>query len=139
MKVGLEEDLRKIPMSMSIEECYERIYNWHKTQGQVEISEYKKNGINANPRYMAGYLEKYLNLVKAIPEPKIATIDDMNYIFGSVTYSLMEWAFHKKDERGIEMYAYAKFAILKQFPDYLNDIGFEKSRKQSKLFKEFGR
>ena len=140
MKVGLvDEDLGKIPMSMSIEECYSRIYNWHKTHGQTEISKYKKEHITSNQRNITDYSDRYSNLVKTIPEPEIATIDDMNYIFGSVIYSLMEWAFHKEDEYRIKMAAYAKFAILKQFPGNINDLWFNNSRKQSKMFKEFGR
>lgn len=122
-------DLAKIPTEMAVKECYERIYNWHKQHGESRVK----------VRYGRDdeYSKTYLDLVKALPVPNKATQEDMDFIFGQVTYMLMEWSYHEEDEHGIKMGAYAQFALDKEYSKGFHDAEFRKSRDASKLATEF--
>jgi len=123
-------DLEKVPKGMSVKECYERIFNWHKKYGKKRIME--KHGLND------AYVRAYLNLVDALPLPSEATQGDMDFVFGEVISMLMEWAYHEEDEYGIKIAAYAHFALDRQYAHGFFDEEFRKSRETSKLFSEFG-
>ena len=122
-------DLRKVPKGMSVKECYERIYNWHKKHGKRRVKE--KLGREDE------YVRAYLDLVDALPSPNKATQEDMDFVFGEVISNLMEWSYHEEDEYGIKIAAYAHFALNKQYPEGFKDEQFWKSRKSSNLFIKF--
>lgn len=84
------------------------------------------------------YSKAYLDLVDALPSPKKATQEDMDFVFSAVISALMEWSYHETDEYGIKIAAYAHFALNKQYAKDFHDEKLEKSRKTSKLFGEFG-
>ncbi|RZN37194.1 MAG: hypothetical protein EFT35_06790 [Methanophagales archaeon ANME-1-THS] len=84
------------------------------------------------------YSKAYLDLVDALPSPKKATQEDMDFVFGEVISMLMEWSYHEADEYGIKIAAYAHFALDKQYANGFQDERFRKSRETSKLFGEFG-
>lgn len=123
-------DLEKIPKEMSVKECYERIYNWHKKYGKRRVNE--KYGQHD------AYSKAYLDLVDALPPPNEATQEDINFVFGEVISMLMEWSYHEEDEYGIKIAAYAHFALNKQFREGFGSEEFRRSRESSKLFADFG-
>jgi len=126
-------DLEKVPSDMTVQECYERIYNWFKKYGEIRIK-YK--------HLSNKYLIASLDLLNAIPSPAEATIDDMNFVFGEIKSSLLEWPFHEEDDYGIKIAAYAEFAIGKQFGTPLEvdkSNEFNKSRESSRLYPEFNK
>lgn len=97
----LKGDLEKVSRGMSVEECYRRIYHWHKHNGKRKIKEKQQQ---------EAYTERYFKLLDGLPEPETASKEDMNSVFGEVIYGLMEWSFHHEDEYGIKIAAYAIFA-----------------------------
>ena len=124
--------LEKVPCDMTVQECYERIYNWFKKYGEIRIKlKYKCD----DPFIIASS-----NLIDALPSPAEATIDDMNFVFGEIKSHLLENSFHEEDEYGIKIGAYAEFAIGKQFGTPLvgdKSNKFNKSRESSRLYPEF--
>jgi hypothetical protein len=132
--MGLNEgDLEKVPENFSIKECYERIYKWHMSLGLERISE--RDGIR---RLDEEYILAYRNLIRALAQfpPDIASQEDTDFIFREVIMGLMEWSYHKEDEFGIKMGAYAHFAINKKYGNLQNQK-FQKSYRESKLLKKF--
>jgi len=132
--MGLNEgDLEKIPDNFRIEECYERIYKWHMSYGLERISE--RDGIR---RLDEEYILAYRNLRLALAQfpPGIASQEDMDFIFREVIMGLMEWSYHKEDELGIKMGAYAHFALNKKYGNLQKQV-LEKSYRKSKLLKRF--
>ena len=126
-------DLEKVPSDMTVQECYERIYNWFKKYFEIRIK-YKDL---PNEHVIASS-----DLIIALPSPAEATIDDMNFVFGEIKSNLLEWPFHEEDDYGIKIAAYAEFAIGKQFGTPL--IGerlnkFDESRESSRLYPEFNK
>ena len=126
-------DLVKVPSDMTVQECYERIYNWFKKYFEIRIK-YKDL---PNEHVIASS-----DLIIALPSPAEATIDDMNFVFGEIKSNLLEWPFHEEDDYGIKIAAYAEFAIGKQFGTPL--IGerlnkFDESRESSRLYPEFNK
>lgn len=97
----LKGDLEKVPRNMSVEECYKRIYQWHKRNGKKKMNEKQLQGT---------YSKRYLKLLNGLPKPETASKSDMNSVFGEVIWGLMEWAFHEEDTYGIKIAAYAIFA-----------------------------
>ncbi len=124
------EDLLKVPKNLSIRDCYERIYDWHKKNG--------KNFILKRPFLDEKYKNAYLKLIDCLPDPENATISDMNFLFGESIFMLMEWCYHEPDIHGIKLAAYAHHAVSAQFAGNINDPLFNKSRKASQLFEKFG-
>ncbi len=123
-------DLEKVPKEMSVKECYERVYNWHKKYGRTRVKE--KYGCDD------AYSRAYLDLMDALPLPNKVTQEDMDFVFGEVISMLMEWSYHEEDEYGIKIAAYAHFSLNKQYANGFSDEEFRKSREASKLFAEFG-
>ncbi len=124
-----QKDLEKVPKEMSVKECYERIYDWHKRYGKTRIKE-KYERDNA-------YSRAYLDLIDALPSPNEASKEDMAFVFGEVISMLMEWAYHEEDEYGIKMAAYAHFALNKMYAEGFHDQKFRKDRDASRLFTVF--
>ena len=56
--------------------------------------------------------------------------------FGEVIYMLMEWSYHKVDEYGIKMAAYAHFAINKRYSGIRDESS--ESREKRPLYEQFG-
>jgi hypothetical protein len=124
-------DLEKVPKGMSVKECYERIYNWHKKYGKTRVKErYGRDD---------AYSEAYLDLLNILTSLDKATQNDMDFVFGEVISMLMEWSYHEEDEYGIKIAAYAHFALNKQYADGFHDEEFRKSREASELFAKFSR
>lgn len=123
-------DLEEVPKGMSVKECYERIYNWHKKYGKRRVKE--KYGRDD------AYSRAYLDLVDALPSANKAPQEDMDFVFGEVISMLMEWSYHEEDEYGIKIAAYAHFALNKQYANGFGDEEFRKSTEDSKLFTELG-
>jgi len=126
-------DLEKVPSDMTVQECYERIYNWFKKYGEIRIK-YK--------HLSNKYLIASLDLIIALPSPAEATIDDMNFVFGEIIKGLLSKYFDEEDEYGIKIGAYAEFAIGKQFSTLLEgdkSNEFNKSRESSRLYPEFNK
>lgn len=123
-------DLEKVPKEMSVKECYERIYNWHKKYGKRKV---KKRYERDN-----AYDKAYLGLVDVLPSANKASEEDMNFVFDNVISMLMEWSYHEEDEYGIKIAAYAHFAANKQYANGFYDREFRKSAEASRLFIEFG-
>jgi hypothetical protein len=122
-------DMKKVPKEMSIKQCYERIYEWHKKYGKEIVKE--------KYRWDDAYRRAYWDLVDVLPHPDEATQADMDFVFGEVIAGLMEWSYHEEDANGIKMAAYAYFALNKQYPAGFADENFWKNRKSSKLFAQF--
>ncbi|MBP7795955.1 MAG: hypothetical protein KA059_04175 [Elusimicrobiales bacterium] len=125
-----QQDIEKVPKGMSVKQCYERIYDWHKKYGKKRVKE--KYGRDD------AYSRAYLDLVTAIPPASKATQEDMDFVFGEVISMLMEWSYHEEDENRIKIAAYAHFALNKQYAKGFHDEKFKRSRESSKLFTEFG-
>ena len=129
--MGLDRgDLEKIPEEITVRECYERIYDWHKKYGKGKVKE--KYGRDD------AYRRTYLRLVNVLPPVDSVSQEDMDFVFGEVISMLMEWSYHEEDEYGIKIAAYAHFALNKRYTDGFHDEEFRKSREASKLFAEFG-
>jgi len=124
------EDLVKVPKGMSVRECYERIYNWHKKYGESRLKEkYRRDN---------AYSRAYLRLLDFLPLPNKASDEDMDFIFGEVISNLMEWSYHEEDDYGIKIAAYAHFALNKKYNNGFHDDKFNKNKRSSKLFVIFG-
>lgn len=121
-----QEDIEKLFESITVEECYARIYGWHQSHGRGRIKQ--KYGREDE------YSREYLRLLALLPSPVQATQHDMDFVFGEVISMLMEWAYHEKDEHGIEMAAYAHVALNKRYRHGFGDEEFRKSRQASALF-----
>jgi len=114
---------------MTVKDCYQRIYEWHKKYGKTKVKEiYSRDD---------AYSKAYLDLVDALPSPDEATQADMDFVFGEVIFMLMEWSYHQEDEYGIKISTYAHFALEKQYVHGLYDDQFRESRKESMLFAQF--
>ena len=124
-------DLEKVPKEMSVKECYERIYNWHKKYGETRVREKYEHD--------DAYSQAYLDLLNTLTLPDKATQNDMDFVFGEVISMLMEWSYHEEDEYGIKIAAYAHFALNKQYADGFHDEEFRKSREASELFAKFSK
>ena len=132
--MGLNEgDLEKILDNFSIKECYERIYKWHMSYGLERILE--RNELRRlDEKDILAY--RYLRFTLALFPPDNVSQEDMDFIFREVIMGLMEWSYHKEDEFGIKMGAYAHFAINKKYGNLQNQK-FQKSYRESKLLKKF--
>ena len=124
-------DLEKVPQGMSVRDCYERIYNWHKKYGETRLRE--RYGRDDD------YSKAYLDLLNRLTLPDKTTQNDMDFVFGEVISMLMEWSYHEEDGYGIKIAAYAHFALNKQYADGFHDKEFRKSREASELFAKFSR
>ena len=124
-------DLDKIPRDMTLKDCYERIYQWHK-----KYSEQKIKDKNADTEYKNAYL-KFLN---KIPDPNNASPENMNLVFDEVITMLLEWSYHEIDDYGIKIGAYAHRALEIQYGNYkgIDNQDFIKSMHNSSLYQEFG-
>lgn len=127
--MGLQPgDLEKVPQNFSREECYKRIYEWHKKYGIQKLKDRYQNEDS--------YSKTYLELLDKLPSLDKITESDMDFVFGEVIFMLMEWSYHEEDDYGIKMAAYAHFAINKKYTG-IQDAKFKESREGSLLFKKF--
>jgi hypothetical protein len=120
-----KEDIAKVPKGLSLKEYYTRIYNWHKKNKDKIFT--KLSGRRKDDPYILCYLE----LIKIIPEPSIASPEDIVFICEEVITGLMEWAYHEKDEDNVKMAAYAHY-ILNTFFN-----GSTKLSRNSKLYPKY--
>ena len=104
-------DLEKVPQTLSMRQCYERIHGWHRSDGVARL-EQRYGGNDA-------YAQSYRDLLSRLPAPAQATEADMAFVFNEVITNRMEWAYHQEDERGIKTAAYAHFALQRWFGDDL--------------------
>lgn len=106
--MGLDRgDLEAVPVGLSLEETYRRIYDWHTHNGLARLRE----------RYGRedDYAQRYRELLAKLPGPGQASRSDMACVFRHVISNLMEWAYHEKDVHGIKMAAYAHYAAKEYF------------------------
>lgn len=122
-------DLKKVPSSMEVRDCYKRIYEWHKNSGKKRIDSKIKTDDE--------YGKTYLSLLKEIPAPENASTGDMDFIFCQVISSYMEWSYHEPDNFGIKNAAYAHHALQKQYKNGFHDDKARKSMESSKLYDFF--
>jgi hypothetical protein len=117
--MGLDKgDLEAVPVGLSLEETYCRVYDWHTHNGLTRLRErYGREDDCAR---------KYRELLAKLPEPGKASRADMAAIFRHVISNLMEWAYHEKDAHGIKIAAYAHHATREYF------AGLEGLDKESK-------
>ena len=94
------ENLAKIPQYTTIEECYRRIYDWHKANGKTKIQQTNSK---------EDYRQDYLKLLDSMSEPDKVSKKEMYEIFEQVVSGLMEWSYHEEDDHKKEMAAYAYF------------------------------
>ena len=124
----LAGDLEKVPPELTMRECYQRIYEWHKRYGVTQIrTRYARDD---------AYSRIYAELVKCLPVPPVASDTDMAFVFGEVIYMLMEWAYHEEDDKGIKMAAYAHFAVNNWFGGSLEQL--RDQAQKSRLYQQFG-
>ena len=125
-----KEDMAKVPKGLSLKEYYERIYNWHaKNKNKIFI---KLSHRDKNDPYIICYLE----LMKVIPKPNIASSEDIAFICREVVAGLMEWAYHEKDENDVKIAAYAHH-ILDTFFDGFSGAKTMQLSKNSKLYSKY--
>ena len=119
-----------MPRNLSLKEYYKRIYDWHvKNKNKIFI---KLPNRSRNDPYILCYLE----LMKVIPKPNVASIEDIALICREVIAGLMEWAYHEKDENDVKIAAYAHF-ILDTFFDGFSGTKTIEVSKNSKLYSEY--
>jgi len=122
-----EEDLAKVPKGLSLREYYAQIYNWYmknKDKILIKLAHKSKN----DP-----YITCYYELMKVIPAPNEATMEDIAVICREVVAGLMEWAYHEEDENGVKMGAYAHYILDTFFDGFHGELARDLSRK-SKLY-----
>ncbi len=126
-----EEDLKKVPKSLNVKECYAKIYDWHKTYGQVEVNGGRKKNDT--------YVRAYLDFLEKIPPPEVASQEDMDLVFYEVISMLMEWSYHEIDDGGIKLAAYAYYAIEVRYGSgAFHNSEFQASVRKSSLYPAFG-
>jgi len=127
-------DLEKVPENLSVRDCYERIYRWHMKYGLDEVLKPDSIGRRVNAEDLLAYrdLWGYFHGFN----PGVASQQDMDLIFMEVITGLLEWSYHREDEFGIKMAAYAQFAINKKYGN-LQNKEFMRSCMESKLLKYF--
>ena len=126
----LKGDLEKVPRGLSIKEYYARIFNWHRKNNDrifAKLSNRKKDD---------SYIRCYLELIKALPQPKSVTSEDIAFVCREVMGGLMEWAYHEKDQDGVKTAAYAQY-VLDAFFDGFHGERTIQSAKASKLFAKY--
>ena len=65
------DDFEKVPPNLSMRELYRRIYDWHKKNEQM---------VRATATDPVGYQNRYLHLVKDLPNPDQATEADIYFV-----------------------------------------------------------
>lgn len=124
------EDIAKVPANLTFKQCYQRIYNWHKQNGQKTLFSLR------DPDEI--YCQRYQQLMKLLPSTRRATKEDIAYIFQQVIMRFMEWSYHKEDEYGIKIAAYAHHGISKEYPKGLGDKQFDHDCQASMLYQQMG-
>jgi hypothetical protein len=119
-------DTSKVPSFFTIEDCYDRIYKWHKTNGKQErINKFGNQNI---------YIKDYENLVDKMPAISNATDADQDYIFYQMVCGLLEWSYHIEDEFGIKIAAYTHCALEIRYPNWgFHNEAFQQNIKNSFL------
>ena len=119
------DDFEKVPPNLSMRELYRRIYDWHKKNEQM---------VRATATDPVGYQNRYLHLVKDLPNPDQATEADIYFVCLEVIVDYMEWAEHKQDGHGVKTGAYAHFIAEKFGGGFrnLHDLA-----KDSKLYTKY--
>jgi hypothetical protein len=80
-------DLEPAPASLKAAQSYRRIYDCHKKYGRALWN--KTCGEKDN------YYRRYQRLPEALPAPKYAAVDNMDFDLGEVISRLMEWAYYR--------------------------------------------
>lgn len=108
---------------------YTEIYNWHINHGLIRIEEkYTRED---------AYKRAYLELLKVLPSPEIATQSDMDFIFKQVIMMLLEWSYHEYANNGIKLSDLAKDSLSLKYERLWNDPLFKSSLENSELEKNF--
>jgi hypothetical protein len=129
VKLAKEQILDRgcMPKDLSPRQYYARIYAWHKTNRNRIFDKL------SNRRIDDPYVLCYEELVEVLPRPETATMEDIAFVCREVLSGLMEWAYHERDERGIETAAYAQH-ILEEFFDGFNGTKAIQSCRSSQLY-----
>ncbi|MEM1831385.1 MAG: hypothetical protein QXT57_01785 [Thermosphaera sp.] len=122
-----KEDMAKVPKGLSLNEYYARIYNWH-MKNKNKIFAKLPDRSKDDP-----YIICYLELMRILPEPNVASLEDIAFVCREVLAGLMEWAYHEIDENGVKIAAYAHY-ILDTFFDGFNGSKTIQFSKNSKLY-----
>lgn len=122
-----KNDLEMVPKGLSLEDYYGRIFNWHK-KNQKNIFTKLATRKNDDP-----YIRCYLELIKALPQPKSATPDDIAFVCREVIAGLMEWAYHEKDVHNVKTAAYAHYVVDTHFDGFSGKKTIQHA-KSSKLY-----
>lgn len=131
VNLGLtKDDVAKVPKGLSLKEYYTKIYNWHVKNNNKIFN--KLSNRNKNDPYILCYLE----LIKVIPKPNLASQEDIAFVCREVVAGLMEWAYHEKDEKSVEIADYAQH-ILDTFFDGFNGAKTLQLSKSSRLYPEY--
>ena len=131
VKLGLtREDMARVPKGLSLKEYYTKIHDWHKkNKDKIFI---KLSNRNRDDPYILCYLE----LMRVIPEPSIASSEDIAFVCTEVITGLMEWAYHEEDEGNVKMAAYAHY-ILNTFFDGFHGEKIMKLSRNSRLYPKY--
>ena len=81
------------------------------------------------------YIRCYLELVEVMPDPELASEEDIALICREVIAGLMEWAYHEEDNYGVKIAAYAHY-ILNTFFDGFHGDMTKRYAQNSKLYPE---
>lgn len=105
----LKGDIEKVPEGLAISEYYRRIFDWHKKNRDTILQRMESN--NSSVR-------SYFQLVEKLPEPDVASNEDIALICFEVISGLMEWAYHAEDDHGVKTAAYAHYILDKFFDGF---------------------
>jgi hypothetical protein len=118
------------PLSeLSVIECYERIYVWHKQYGSTKL-------LKARPGNEKNiYDDRYRELLKALPSPLSAKSEDVDLVIKEVLTGHMEWSFHQIDAQGNKMFQYAERAARLKYNKHPMCEELASSMQRSSLYK----
>jgi hypothetical protein len=106
--MGLSElDRLKVPKGLPIREYYKRIYEWYMKN--------KDKILNICKDPDSPYVSCYLELLNLLPDPSNASLEDIVLVCMEVMVGLMEWSYHKTDENGVKLGAYAEYVFNNLF------------------------
>jgi hypothetical protein len=89
--------LDPIRFTLTSKEAYARILAWH-----------KKNSSKIGNRGSENYRRDYFAYLNSVPDAEEASSSDMKRMSHEVLMGLLEWAFHERDETGVELNQYAR-------------------------------
>lgn len=120
-----EGDLEKVPVTFTVEQCYARIVHGLKSKGKVYLQEEISKG--------STWLRRPLEGIAHLPALRKATMHDIDFVCHMIICGGLEWAYHRADEYGIKMAAYAHHALNLRYQDGWGNDDMLASANQSTL------